>query len=51
MLIGAADQDPVLCLGQDFLGTLVSPYLNFRGTFASRAAMFTKFGKRLNKFQ
>ena len=25
----------VLCLGQDFWGTLVSPYLNFRGTFAN----------------
>ena len=35
MLIGAADQDPVLCLGQDFWGTPMSPYLNFRGTFAN----------------
>ena len=25
----------VLCLGQDFWGTPVSPYLNFRGTFAN----------------
>ena len=25
----------MLCLGQDFWGTPVSPYLNFRGTFAN----------------
>ena len=25
----------VLCLGQDFLGTQVSLYLNFRGTFTN----------------
>ena len=32
----------VLCLGQEFWGTPVSPYLNFRGTFANSGG-HTKF--------
>ena len=28
-------KNAVLCLGQDFWGTPVSPFLNFRGTFAN----------------
>ena len=32
----------MLCLGQEFWGTPVSPYLNFRGTFANSEG-HTKF--------
>ena len=33
----------VLCLGQDFLGTQVSLYLNFRGTFTNSGGQTKSF--------
>ena len=35
--------ESVLCLGQDFWGTQVSLYLNFRGTFTNSGAHTKSF--------
>ena len=35
LIIYVSRKGSVLCLDQNFLGTLVSPYLNFRATFAN----------------